>query len=149
MHSDTEKQIFFYEREFYFLSNYSSFALEWKGELYMTSEHVYHSEKFEDENLKKQIKNIRSAHDSHEFAETHKDKRRKDWDKIKLDVMKEILRAKAEQHLYIKEKLLQSSGKELIENSPLDSFWGWGPDGNGENHLGKLWMEIREEFRHK
>ncbi len=145
--NDTEKQIFFYEPEFFAFCNYSAFALEWKGKLYMTSEHVYHSEKFEDENLKEQIRNTRSAHDSHMFADINKDKRRKDWDKVKLVIMKEILIAKVEQHSYIKEKLLQSGDRELIEDSWLDSYWGWGPDKNGKNHLGKLWMEIREEIK--
>jgi predicted NAD-dependent protein-ADP-ribosyltransferase YbiA (DUF1768 family) len=34
---------------------------------------------------------------------------------------------------------------ELIEDSPVDSFWGRGPDHKGKNHLGKLWMKIQKE----
>lgn len=26
-------------------------------------------------------------------------------------------------------------------------FWGWGPNQDGRNELGKLWMEIRAELR--
>lgn len=144
---DTDKQIFFYENEFYVFSNYSSFQIEWKGKLYPTSEHVYHSEKFDDENLKEQIRNTRSAHDSPKTAEANKDKYRKNWSEIKVRIMKEILLAKVAQHPYIKKKLLESSDKELIEDSWRDDFWGWGPNKDGENHLGKLWMEIREEVR--
>ncbi|GMQ95182.1 MAG: hypothetical protein BMS9Abin13_294 [Patescibacteria group bacterium] len=144
---DTEKQIFFYEQEFYVFSNFSSFKLEWKGFLWMTSEHAYHSEKFEDENLIEQLKNTRSAHDAMKLAYANKSKYRKDWDNMKLEVMKEILRAKVQQHLYVKKKLLESGHKELIENSWRDPYWGWGPNKDGENHLGKLWMEIRDEMR--
>ncbi len=144
---DTETQIFFYENEFYIFSNFSAFAIEWKGKLYMTSEHAYHSEKFEDENLKEQIRNARSAHDAFKLAHQNKDKYRKDWDKIMIDIMKKILRVKTEQHSYVKKKLLDSGNKELIEDSWRDSFWGWGPNKDGKNYLGKLWMEIREEFR--
>ena len=144
---DNDKQIFFYENEFYVFSNFSSFAIEWKGKLYMTSEHAYHSEKFEDENLKKQIRNARSAHVAFKITEVNKDKYRNDWDKIKLKVMKEILRSKAEQHPYVKKKLLESGNKELVEDSWRDSYWGWGPNKDGENHLGKLWMEVRNEFK--
>ena len=147
--SDTDKQIFFYEHEFYVFSNFSSFAIEWKNKLYMTSEHAYHSEKFEDINLKERIRNARSAHDALKLAQLNKDKYRADWDTIKLKVMKEILRAKVEQHLYVKKKLIESGSKELIEDSWRDSYWGWGPNKDGENHLGKLWMEVREEFRNK
>lgn len=144
---DTEKQIFFYENEFYVFSNFSSFMLEWKGKLYMTSEHVYHSEKFEDEEIKEQIRNTRSAHDAMKLAQANEDKYRADWGDIELKVMKDILRAKVEQHPYVKKKLLQSGDKELIEDSWRDAFWGWGPDKDGKNHLGKLWMEVREEIR--
>ncbi|TSC54674.1 MAG: hypothetical protein LiPW30_140 [Parcubacteria group bacterium LiPW_30] len=147
--NDTEKQIFFYEHEFYVFSNYSSFMLEWKGKLYPTSEHAYHSEKFEDEELKEQIRNTRSAHDSQKLANANKDKQRKDWNEVKLDVMKDILRAKVIQHPYVKKKLLESGDKELIEDSWRDDFWGWGPNKDGENHLGKLWMEVREEFKNR
>ncbi len=143
---DTDSQIFFYENEFYVFSNFSAFMIEWKGKLYMTSEHVYHSEKFEDEILKEQIRNTRSAHDAFKLAHRNKDKQRKDWNKIRLGIMKEVLRVKTEQHPYVKKKLLDSGNKELIEDSWRDSYWGWGPNKDGENHLGKIWMEIREEF---
>lgn len=137
--------IFFYEHEFYVFSNFSSFMVEWKGKLYPTSEHVYHSEKFESEDLKEKIRNTRSAHDSLKLAHKNKDSYKPNWDEIKIGVMKEILQAKTEQHPYVKKKLLESHGRELIEDSWRDDFWGWGPNKDGKNHLGKLWMEVREE----
>jgi len=145
--NDTEKQIFFYEHNFYIFSNFSSFQLEWKGELWPTSEHVYHSEKFDDKDLKERIRNTRSAHDSLKLAQENKDKYRKNWDEVKLKIMKEILHAKVAQHHYVKKKLLDSGNRELIEDSWRDSYWGWGPNKDGENHLGKLWMEVRDEVR--
>jgi len=146
---DTDKQILFYENEFYVFSNFSAFAIEWKDKLYMTSEHVFHSEKFEESNLKEQIRNARSAHVALKIAEANKDKHKSDWNTVELKVMKEILRAKVEQHPYVKKKLMESGDKELIEDSWRDSYWGWGPNKDGENHLGKLWMEVRNEFRNK
>lgn len=144
---DNEKQIFFYEHEFYVFSNFSSFAIEWRGKLYPTSEHAYHSEKFDDEETKEKIRNMRSAHDAMKFTYANRDKYPKDWDERKLDVMKQILHAKVEQHPYVKKKLLDSGDKELIEDSWRDAYWGWGPHKDGENQLGKLWMEVRKEVR--
>lgn len=144
---DTEDQIFFYEHEFYVFSNFSSFQLEWKGEVWMTSEHAYHSEKFEDPEILNQLRRTRSAHDAMKLAYANRDKYRSNWDEIKLNVMKDILRAKVAQHPYVKKKLLETGGKELIEDSWRDSYWGWGPNKDGENHMGKLWMEIRDEVR--
>lgn len=146
---DNEKQIFFYENDFYIFSNFSSFAIEWKGKLYPTSEHVYHAEKFDYESIKEEIRNTRSAHDSMKLAHSYKDKVRKDWYQNNLAVMKNILRAKVEQHPYIKKKLLDSGERELIEDSWRDDFWGWGPNKDGQNNLGKLWMEVRAEVREK
>lgn len=113
----------------------------------MTSEHAYHSEKFDDPELLEQLRNTRSAHDSMKLAYANRDKYRKDWDNVKLEIMKDILRAKVEQHPYVKKKLLESGEKELVENSWRDSYWGWGPNKDGKNHLGKLWMEVREEIK--
>lgn len=144
---DNEKQIFFYEQEFYAFSNFSSFKLMWKGYDWMTSEHAYHSEKFDNPEIIEALKNTRSAHDAMKLAYANKDKYRKDWENIKLGTMKKILRSKVEQHPYVKKKLLESGDKELIENSWRDSYWGWGPNKDGENHLGKLWMEVRNEVR--
>ena len=144
---DNEKQIFFYEQEFYVFSNFSSFKLEWKGYVWMTSEHAYHSEKFDDPMIIKQLKETCSAHDAMKLAYTNKEKYRKDWDEVKLKIMKKILQAKVAQHPYVKKKLLESGDKELIENSWRDPYWGWGPSKDGENYLGKLWMEVRDELK--
>lgn len=61
--------------------------------------------------------------------------------------MKGILLAKVAQHPYVKKKLLQSGDRELIEDSWRDDFWGWGENKDGANHLGKLWMEVRNEIQ--
>jgi len=129
---DNEKQVFFYEHEFYVLSNFSSFAIHWRGELWPTVEHAYHAEKFEDEDIKEKVRNARSAHAALKIAEINKDKYRKDWHDNRLGVMKELLRAKVCQHEYVKRKLLETGERELVEDSWRDSFWGWGPDKDGQ-----------------
>ena len=40
--------------------------------------------------------------------------------------------------------LNESKGKAIYKNSPTDNFWGLGPEGEGENALGKIWMKIRD-----
>ena len=51
-----------------------------------------------------------------------------------------------EQNPYVKKKLLETKDYLIVEDSPKDSYWGWGEDRNGENHLGKLWMKLRDEL---
>ena len=38
---------------------------------------------------------------------------------------------------------------DIVENSPHDFFWGRGFDGSGQNHLGRLLVELREELLHE
>ncbi len=142
-----ENPICFYEHEYYVFSNFSSFMLSWKGKDYMTSEHVYHSERFNEEERKEAIRSRRSAHDAYTYAQEHKPLQRSDWNEIKVSVMKEILREKVKQHPYVLKKLLESVDRPLVEDSWRDDFWGWGPNKDGVNMLGKLWMEVRDEIR--
>jgi ribA/ribD-fused uncharacterized protein len=148
---DTNQQVFFYEQDFYVLSNFSAFRVSWERIDFDTSEHAYHWEKFRCESgwtVAMQIIDARSAHDAFKLAEQNKALRRADWDDIKVDVMRGILRAKADQHEYVRRKLLATGDRELIEDSWRDDFWGWGPHRDGRNMLGKLWMEIRSELQH-
>ena len=152
---DTDEAVFFYEQDFYMLSNFSSFNLRWKGHTFPTSEHAYHWEKFEGHDdawnaagsIATQILRAPSAHEAYKIAEGCKPRRRPDWDDVKVGVMRDILRAKAQQHEYVRRKLLATGDRELIEDSWRDDFWGWGPNRDGQNMLGKLWMEIRAELR--
>jgi|ERR1700737_2581307 len=152
---DTAERICFYEQDFYVLSNFSSFNLKWKGHTFPTSEHAYHWEKFEGVegamnncgNLATQVLNATSAHEAFTFANAYKTRRRSDWDYVKVDIMRDILRAKVQQHDYVRRKLLATGERELVENSWRDDYWGWGLNQDGKNMLGKLWMEIRSELR--
>lgn len=145
---DTPERVFFYEQDFYVLSNFSSFSVEWCGHRFPTSEHVYHWLKFIDSDvLGQEICDAPSAHEAFKIAERNKDRRRADWDGVKVGLMRNILRAKARQHEYVRRKLLATGDRELVENSWRDNYWGWGPNRDGKNMLGKLWMEIRAELR--
>lgn len=145
---DTDTRICFYEQDFYVLSNFSAFAIRWKNFRFDTSEAAYHWEKFpEDIIIRAAIQTAPSAHEAFKIAERNKLRRRGDWDLVKVDIMRDILRAKTNQHEYVKRKLLATGDRELVENSWRDDFWGWGPNKDGRNQLGKLWMEIRSEIK--
>ena len=72
---------------------------------------------------------------------------RPDWDRVKYSVMKEICLAKFLQHPELRKQLMETGDEELIEDSPVDYYWGCGADGSGKNMLGKVLMEIREELK--
>jgi N-glycosidase YbiA len=148
---DTPERVCFYEQDFYVLSNFSAFSIKWAGLRFDTSEHLYHWLKFATSpdgrsarpTVADYILNAPSAHEAFKIAERNKNHRRADWDDVKVGFMRDILRAKVEQHEYVRRKLLATGDRELVENSWRDDFWGWGPNRDGQNMLGKLWMEVR------
>lgn len=71
---------------------------------------------------------------------------RSDWDQVKLGVMGDLLRQKFEPGSALARKLLATGDCLLIEgNTWGDTFWGI-CDGEGQNQLGKLLMQIRSEL---
>lgn len=78
------------------------------------------------------------------------------WDKVRYDMMLLANRLKYS-HAEFKEKLLKTGNKELIEANEADKIWGCGLyadnplilnnlNWTGQNLLGKVLMQIREEL---
>lgn len=144
---DFRGPILFYEPKFYMFSNFSAFTVRYHEHEWPTAEHAYQAAKFDERDIKIMIKRAPSAYEAKKIARGFDDEKREDWHTVKLSIMKEIVHAKFSQHPYIQKKLLETGMREIIENSPEDAFWGWGPDENGENHLGKIWMQLRAGMR--
>lgn len=144
-----DEVIGFYPREFYPFDIFSSFKVEWNGYLFASVEEAYQAASFmgSDEELVEKIKKSHSADEAQRIAYANRDKRREDWDDVKISIMEELLRLKIEQNPYVKKKLLQTGDYMIVEDSPKDDFWGWGPNRDGQNNLGKLWMKLREELK--
>lgn len=74
------------------------------------------------------------------------------WSTTKFDRMRDILRAKFEQHDDLRELLLSTGDARLVESATVDNevnrLWGE-VNGVGKNMLGVLLMEIREELQGK
>lgn len=72
---------------------------------------------------------------------------RDDWNEVRLDVMRDALRMKFTQHSELRDLLLSTHNKPLVEHTHNDHVWADGGDGSGQNLLGQLLMEVREELR--
>jgi ribA/ribD-fused uncharacterized protein len=71
---------------------------------------------------------------------------RLDWAEVKVGIMRDLLHQKFTQ-VTLHNLLLSTGDAELVEgNTWDDTFWGV-CNGVGQNHLGKLIMEIRAEAR--
>lgn len=61
--------------------------------------------------------------------------------------MLEGLRCKFNSHKELKERLLQTGEKPIVEHYAGDLYWSNGGDGSGKNRMGVLLMKLRDEFR--
>lgn len=75
---------------------------------------------------------------------------RKDWDSVRVEIMRWCLQMKLDQHFGRFYNSLRKSGdRPIVERSRRDRFWGavLEEDGvlRGKNQLGRLLMELRDE----
>ena len=129
-----------------FLSNFALVQIEYKGKMFPSVEHAYQSAKCNDPEwqLKCQDENIKpgkiKSMSKHVVAV-------KGWVSIKIDVMKECIKKKFMQEPY--RQLLIDTGHVHIQegNHWYDAYWGVRTDtGKGQNHLGRIIMDIRDEL---
>lgn len=67
---------------------------------------------------------------------------RPDWEQIKIDCMKAIVKAKFDQNTFLGLRLKLLKGDIVEHNTWNDTFWGV-CNGTGENNLGKILMDLR------
>lgn len=142
----SKKDITEFKDDYHFLSNFSPSLIEYEGEFYHTVEHAYQGQKTL--NL---IERKRFTVGG-DIAWPGKAKSvggkvilRSGWNEMRLEIMEKLLRVKFIESDRRK-KLVDTFPAELIEgNHWQDRFWGV-CFGEGENHLGKLLMKIRDEF---
>ena len=132
----------------YVFDSFAPFQVEWRGKLYPTAEHAYQAAHFIDTNpeLAEKVRLATSPRDASDFANSNSEHDDPDWKDKKLAIMEEIVRCKLKQHAYVRQILIESGAKHIIEMNDEDAFWGWGKDQNGENQLGQIWMKLRSEI---
>lgn len=71
----------------------------------------------------------------------------KKWNKNKVELMRSLVYQKFEKNLKLRKMLMAMEGYTLDErNSWGDKFWGTNEQGEGENHLGQILMNVRDKF---
>lgn len=147
LNKETEAAVYFFTPAFYPLDNYSAHAISLWGERFATAEHAFQWKKFSVNHpeIAAGILSAPSPEAVKDISDAHKPKQPHDWPDIKVSVMEEVLTAKAQQHKDVRDILVKTGTREIIDNSPVDGFWGIGADKNGQNIIGKIWMKIRDE----
>ena len=130
--------------EYGYMSNFYRSKQIVDGKEYITNEHWYQSQKAVDPVIREWIRLSPTPHGAMMAGRSLRKKEvYPEWDKIKFDVMKKGIHAKFSQNEDIKNKLLSTGDVNIHEDSPTDMVWGI----KGQDMLGKILMEVREELR--
>lgn len=133
--------------EFGEFSNFAQYPINLDGKRWPTTEHYFQAQKFLDANNKEAVRRAKSPMLAARMGRDRKRKLRRDWESIKVEVMRKAVWAKFSQHAEL-QILLDSTGDALlVEHTSNDSFWGDGGNGTGRNMLGRILMEVRMRIR--
>jgi ribA/ribD-fused uncharacterized protein len=148
------KEIHFYranEPEVGVFSNLYRRTIEFEGESYPTAEHAYQAGKARKKEVRDWLMAAPSpallamaAHGLYYWDITP------GWSTSKFARMKTVLLAKFSQHVDLRETLLHTGQARLVESATVDNAVNrlWGEvNGVGQNMLGTLLMEVRDELR--
>lgn len=128
-------------------SNFSPHPIELDGHTWPTVEHYYQAQKFvgmpEGERHMAEVRQAATAYDARKQGIDPSRPLRPDWDEARLDVMWRGIQVKFDTYSELEELLLDTGEEEIAENSPYDSFWGVGPNEDGENQFGRMLMRLR------
>lgn len=127
-------------------SNFAPYGVEMEGAWWPTVEHYFQAQKFEDPAYRDKIRKANRPKDAKALGLTRKLPLRSDWEAVKEEIMYAAVAKKFMTHAPLKELLLSTGDAAIIENAPMDYFWGAGQDGTGQNKLGKILMRVRSEL---
>ena len=128
-------------------SNFSRHAIKLDGILWPTTEHYFQAQKYVGTDRYLQIARAPTPRLAADLGRDRALPLRVDWETVKDSIMKKCVMEKVLQHPEIMTKLLDTGEEEIIEDSPIDYYWGCGANGTGKNMLGKILMDIRGELR--
>jgi len=131
-----------------FLSNFSPCTVEYAGLSFRSVEHAFVAAKTEDRGEQAHVQTL-TAGQAKRFGRNLN--LRPSWDLMKIEVMRGLLEQKFELPEY-KKLLIATGSQQIVEgNTWGDTFWGMvfnkdGELGEGNNNLGLILMEIRENL---
>lgn len=139
------------EKPYGAFSNLFRRPMEFEGRVYLTAEHAYQAGKARKDEVREWILSAptpslvaMAAHGLYTWDIVP------EWSRTKFERMRKVLKAKFSQHEDLKKLLLSTGDARLVEAGRTDNAVNrtWGEvNGKGQNMLGVLLMEVRDEIR--
>lgn len=128
---------------YYFLSNFYMAPVTYEGVTYTNNEAAFQAQKCADPADRPAFANLDPSVAKKKGRHV---KLREDWETIKRQVMFDVLTAKFTQNPVLRLRLQATGNAHLEEGNDWgDRIWGT-VDGEGENWLGKLLMQVRTDL---
>ncbi|MFC5474362.1 NADAR family protein [Paraherbaspirillum soli] len=127
-------------------SNFAPYSVRIKGKLWPTTEHFFQAQKFAGQPDEEKIRKAKTPVLAAQMGRDRRRPLRRDWDSVKISIMREALWAKFTQHQELRVELASTKDACLVEHTENDDYWGDGGDGKGKNMLGILLMELRAKL---
>lgn len=154
----TDTHVYFWGSIF---SNWYDVQFEHNNQIFYNSEQAYMYEKaifFRDFAIADKIYECDSPKEAKALGRQVKNFDSKKWDMESYDIMVDIIFEKFNQNPSLKEILLSTGNKTIVEASPFDKIWGVGlhwddnrilneKNWKGKNLLGKALMEVRQKIQ--
>ncbi len=143
--------VYFYtsrEKPYGCFSNFSLHGFELDGYWWITSEHYFQAQKFLDTDIDwfHKIREVKTPKDAAKMGRSRQHTLSLDWEQVKDEIMYQAVLCKFTTHQNIQDILISTKNQLIVENPPIDYYWGCGQDGSGKNKLGKILMEVRNIF---
>ncbi len=117
------------------------------GYRWPTAEHYYQAMKYPGQFRAESIRRAETVELARKRGRGWLKRPRRDWPKVRAVAMTRAIYTQCRAWPDFAEALLATGERNIVEVSLYDYFWGIGRDQRGENHYGKVLMDVRRKLR--
>ena len=142
--------------EYGWMGNMAPYPIKFDGKVWRTSEALFQSMRFDDDNVKEIIRGEKSPMGAKMKAKKNRDQMVVvPMSELDVENMRKCVKMKFDAHPQLKRQLMNTKDAFIYEdignrNGERHKFWGakkWSEsEGAGNNMMGKILMDLREEY---
>ena len=142
--------------EFGWMGNMAPYPIKFGGKVWLTSEALFQGMRYDDEDIKEIIRKEKSPMGAKMKSKKYKDKMVVvPMSELDVENMRKCVKMKFDQHPQLKRQLINTKDAFIYEdignrNGERHKFWGVKKlsesEADGNNMMGRILMELREEY---
>ena len=128
------------------LSRSSPHSIKLDDREWPSVEHYFQAMQFESVSYQEKIRLAKTVEQAIKLGKSWFKKKRSDLKQVRTTLMTRAIYIKCKTYPEVLTRLLEINEKKIVENSQFDYYWGCGRDHRGENHFGKVLMNVRNKL---